>query len=206
MAYLQREARRETIMQAARQVALNEGLAAMTVRRIASKAGVATGQLHHHFSSIAALRAETLIVLIRQMMDAALAVETSSVLARLQVILGCDDHAPEPYIRLWREAQLLVNNDEMLCQAYTQTMEMWHAETVKVLCAGQQTADFRLHDTPEAVAWRLIAMVCGLDGLAVLGLAGMAGAQFDRNLYTTLCYEVGAPPAGAQCEPTALSL
>lgn len=51
MRYLSKDERREEILQAAMRVALTEGFAAMTVRRIATEAGVATGQVHHHFAS-----------------------------------------------------------------------------------------------------------------------------------------------------------
>ena len=51
MSYMNRDERREVILQAAMRVALEEGFSAMTVRRIATEAQVATGQLHHHFTS-----------------------------------------------------------------------------------------------------------------------------------------------------------
>ncbi|ESJ83949.1 TetR family transcriptional regulator [Salmonella enterica subsp. enterica serovar Braenderup str. CFSAN000756] len=57
MSYLNRDERREVILQAAMRVALAEGFAAMTVRRIASEADVAAGQVHHHFSSAGELKA-----------------------------------------------------------------------------------------------------------------------------------------------------
>ena len=56
MHYLQRDARREGIMQAAMRLALRGGFAAMTVRQIAREAQVAAGQLHHHFTSIGELK------------------------------------------------------------------------------------------------------------------------------------------------------
>lgn len=43
MSYLNRDERREVILQAAMRVALAEGFTAMTVRRIASEADVAAG-------------------------------------------------------------------------------------------------------------------------------------------------------------------
>lgn len=49
MAYLNRDQRREMILQAAMQIALAEGFTAMTVRRIATEAQTSTGQVHHHF-------------------------------------------------------------------------------------------------------------------------------------------------------------
>ena len=51
MSYLNRDARREVIVQAAMRVALQGGFSAMTVRNIAAEAGVSAGQLHHHFTS-----------------------------------------------------------------------------------------------------------------------------------------------------------
>lgn len=43
MSYLNRDERREVILQAAMRVALEEGFTAMTVRRIATEAQVSTG-------------------------------------------------------------------------------------------------------------------------------------------------------------------
>ena len=56
MHYLQRDERREGIMQAAMRLALRGGFSAMTVRQIAREAQVAAGQLHHHFASIGELK------------------------------------------------------------------------------------------------------------------------------------------------------
>lgn len=64
MSYLNRDERREVILQAAMRVALAEGFAAMTVRRIASEADVAAGQVHHHFSSAGELKALAFVHLI----------------------------------------------------------------------------------------------------------------------------------------------
>ena len=58
MAYLSREARREQIVNAVVDLVSQEGLAAATVRRIAQDLGCSPGQIHHHFASADALRAE----------------------------------------------------------------------------------------------------------------------------------------------------
>ena len=70
MGYLTRDERREEILQAAMRVALAEGFSAMTVRRIASEAGVATGQVHHHFTSGGELKSLAFIRLIRELVAA----------------------------------------------------------------------------------------------------------------------------------------
>ncbi len=69
MSYLNRDERREVILQAAMRVALADGFAAMTVRRIASEADVAAGQVHHHFSSAGELKALAFVHLIRTLLD-----------------------------------------------------------------------------------------------------------------------------------------
>lgn len=191
MAYLQREQRRETILQAAMKVALDGGFSAMTVRRIAQEAGVATGQVHHHFASSAELKSQAFIALIGQMMEVALAGDIPDWHQRLQAILGSEEHSLEPYIRLWREAQLLVNQDDDIRRAYVLTMEMWHAETVKVLELGKLAGVFRLRDDEARVAWRLIALVCGLDGLEVLGLSQMDSGNWEHHLRRAIESEVG---------------
>jgi AcrR family transcriptional regulator len=102
MHYLNREARREVIMLAAMRVALQGGLGAMTVRQIAAEAGVSTGQLHHHFTSIGELKAQAFVRLIREMLDIQLVAEDASSRERLFSMLGSEDGRLDPYIRLWR--------------------------------------------------------------------------------------------------------
>jgi AcrR family transcriptional regulator len=111
MRYLSKDERREEILQAAMRVALAEGLAAMTVRRIATEAGVATGQVHHHFASGGELKSLAFVRLIRALLDADVLAENASWRERLHGMLGSDDGGFEPYIRLWREAQILASRD-----------------------------------------------------------------------------------------------
>lgn len=182
MNYLNREDRRENILLAAMRVALDEGLSAMTVRRISSVAGVAAGQVHHHFASTSELRALAFIRLIRVLLDTEVVPEDASWRQRLHSMLGSDDRGFERYIKLWREAQLMAMRDPEIKGAYVLTMEMWHEEAVKIIHAGQQAGEFTLSDSVENVAWRLIALVCGLDGMHVLGLEGLDDEAFDRHI------------------------
>lgn len=191
MSYLSKDERREEIMQAAMRVALSEGFTAMTVRRIATEAKVATGQVHHHFASAGELKSQAFIRLIRNLLDAEVVAENASWREKLHAMLGSDDRSFEPYIRLWREAQLLAARDADIKGAYVLTMEMWHQETVAIIRAGEQQSAFRLKDTPENIAWRLIGLVCGLDGLYVLSMPEMDDAAFNRHLETLITLELG---------------
>ena len=190
MSYLSKDERREEIMQAAMRVALSEGFTAMTVRRIATEAKVATGQVHHHFASAGELKSQAFIRLILNLLDAEVVAENASWREKLHAMLGSDDRSFEPYIRLWREAQLLAARDAEIKGAYVLTMEMWHQETVAIIRTGEQQNAFRLKDTPENIAWRLIGLVCGLDGLYVLSMPEMDDAAFNRHLETLITLEL----------------
>lgn len=78
MRYLSKDERREEILRAAMRVALTEGFAAMTVRRIATEAGVATGQVHHHFASAGELKSLAFVRLIRDLLDAEIVGENAA--------------------------------------------------------------------------------------------------------------------------------
>ncbi|HHQ9488801.1 TPA: TetR family transcriptional regulator [Enterobacter roggenkampii] len=187
MQYLSKEERREAILQAAMRVALAEGLAAMTVRRIAAEAGVATGQVHHHFASGGELKSLAFVRVIRELLDADVVGENASWRERLHSMLGSDDGGLEPYIRLWREAQILASRDPEINAAYALTMEMWHQETVAIIRANA----FTLTDRAENIAWRLIGLVCGLDGITILNMPEMDDAAFNKHLDKLISLELG---------------
>ena len=191
MSYLNREERRETIMQAAIKVALEEGFSAMTVRNIASRAGVAAGQLHHHFTSSGELKSQVFVRVIREMMALPLVAENASWREKLFSILGSEDRSLEPYIRLWRQAQLLADSDPEIKAAYLLTMTLWHDETVRLIVAGQQAGEFTLRDSAENIAWRLISLVCGMDGIYVLNMPELDDAAFSRHLHHLIALELG---------------
>ena len=190
MRYLSKDERREAILQAAMSVALAEGLAAMTVRRIAAEAGVATGQVHHHFTSGGELKSLAFVRLIRELLDADVAGKQAGWREQLHAMLGSDDGRFEPYIRLWREAQILASRDADIKGAYVMTMEMWHQETVVIIRGGAEAGTFTLTDRPENIAWRLIGLVCGLDGITVLNMPEMDDAAFNKHLDKLISLEL----------------
>ena len=190
MSYLNRDERREVIMQAAMRVALEEGFTAMTVRRIATEAQVSTGQVHHHFTSAGELKSLAFVQLIRTLLDAELVSANASFRERLHAMLGSEDGGFEPYIKLWREAQVLADKDPEIKSAYLLTMRMWHEETAAIISQGQNAGEFSPGPDAADVAWRLIALVCGLDGIYVLGIEEMADPAFERHLDRMITLEL----------------
>lgn len=190
MSYLNRDERRELILQAAMRVALEEGFAAMTVRRIATEAQVSTGQVHHHFTSAGELKSLAFVQLIRTLLDAELVSANASFRERLHAMLGSEDGGFEPYIKLWREAQVLADKDPEIKSAYLLTMRMWHEETAAIISQGQNAGEFSPGPDAADVAWRLIALVCGLDDIYVLGIEEMADPAFERHLDRMITLEL----------------
>ena len=157
MSYLNRDARREVIVLAAMRVALEEGFTAMTVRRIATEAQVSTGQVHHHFTSAGELKSLAFVQLIRTLLDAELVSANASFRERLHAMLGSEDGGFEPYIKLWREAQVLADKDPEIKSAYLLTMRMWHEETAAIITQGQSAGEFSAIPDAAEVAWRSTA-------------------------------------------------
>lgn len=190
MSYLNRDERREVILQAAMRVALEEGFTAMTVRRIATEAQVSTGQVHHHFTSAGELKSLAFVQLIRTLLDAEQVSDNASFRERLHAMLGSEDGGFEPYIKLWREAQVLADKDPEIKSTYLLTMRMWHEETAAIITQGQSAGEFSAIPDAAEVAWRLIALVCGLDGIYVLGIEEMADPAFERHLDRMITLEL----------------
>ncbi|QLO84574.1 MULTISPECIES: TetR family transcriptional regulator [unclassified Citrobacter] len=190
MSYLNRDERREVILQAAMRVALEEGFTAMTVRRIATEAQVSTGQVHHHFTSAGELKSLAFVQLIRTLLDAEQVSDNASFRERLHAMLGSEDGGFEPYIKLWREAQVLADKDPEIKSAYLLTMRMWHEETAAIITQGQSAGEFSAIPDAAEVAWRLIALVCGLDGIYVLGIEEMTDPAFERHLDRMITLEL----------------
>ena len=177
-------------MQAAMRLALRGGFAAMTVRQIAREAQVAAGQLNHHFTSIGELKAQVFIRLIREMLDMPLVAEDASWRERLFSMIGSEDGRLEPYIRLWREGQVLADSDPDIKAAYLLTMNMWHAETVAIIEQGLASGEFRSAEPAADIAWRFIALVCGLDGIYALDAQALDEAAFSRYVNKMITLEL----------------
>lgn len=71
-------------------------------------------------------------------------------------------------------------------------MQMWHEETVTIIEQGKQAGEFTFTANATDIAWRLIALVCGLDGMYVLGIPEMADPAFKYHLDWMITLELFA--------------
>ncbi len=193
MNYLNREQRRTMILDAAKRVALLEGLNGLTVRRIAAEAQVSTGQVHHHFQSSSHLKAEVFIELMNQLDQVEDQITTNSSLDRLFLLLGIENiEQTQPYLRLWNEAEVLIDQDQEIKKAYNVTMEQWHNSLVSTIEQGITQQEFKVStaSSSQDIAWRLIAFVCGLEGIYQLGLKGLDQHSFKHHVEMVLKMEL----------------
>lgn len=98
--------------------------------------------MHHHFTSAGELKSLAFVQLIRTLLDAELVSANASFRERLHAMLGSEDGGFEPYIKLWREAQVLADKDPEIKSAYLLTMRMWHEETAAIISQGQKAGEF----------------------------------------------------------------
>jgi AcrR family transcriptional regulator len=193
MNYLNREQRRNMILDAAKRLALQDGLNGLTVRRIASEAQVSTGQVHHHFESSSHLKAEVFIALMDQLDEVENLITTESSIERLCLLLGIENiEQTQPYLRLWNEAEVLIDQDQEIKKAYNIAMEKWHLALVTTIEYGRSQQEFKIStlSSSQDIAWRLIAFVCGLEGIYELGLKGLDNHSFKHHVELVLKMEL----------------
>ena len=181
------------ILDAAKRVALQDGLNGLTVRRIATEAQVSTGQVHHHFESSSHLKAEVFIELMNQLNEVEDQIKTNSNLERISLLLGFENiEQTQPYLRLWNEAEILIVQDQEIKKAYNTTMEQWHLALVSAIEHGitQQEFKISISNSSQDISWRLIAFVCGLEGIYQLGLRGLDEHSFKHHVETILKLEL----------------
>lgn len=191
MAYLARDERRATIIATAADIIIEGGLLAATTRAVATRMGIATGQIHHHFGSTSELRAEAFVSVTAAFLKRDL--EKAAALPPLEQVmaaLGGGDDDGEAEQRLWLEALATAERDEAIRAAVARVLAEWHKNVVAVIDLGVQQRSFRAGIDPTGAGWRLIAAVVGLEGLGVLDLIPSTEVSFRRHLEALLHQEL----------------
>lgn len=184
MVYLCKEARRNTILEAAARIARREGLAATTVRRVAQEAGAATGQVHHHFSSAAQLRAQA-YTQVMKILKAQLEEKSVTLTARERLNLLLVDPQDEESlmaIPLWHEAMLLTEQEPLMKAAFALSVSDWHQLVSDAISFGRQKGEFVQGESPEHISWRLIGLSSSMDAMSRLETLGLSPACAQYNL------------------------
>jgi len=159
-----------SIANAARALALEAGLAAVTLRAVAARAGVAPALVAHYVPSMDVLIARTFASVV-----SAEVVEIETLLEALPgpreqlgvLVRTILDGSRDDVTLVWVEAWALGRRNETLATEVRAQMDAWQAVIQSVIEAGVAAGEFETED-PAAVAWQLLGMVDGLNAQALV--------------------------------------
>lgn len=167
MSYLAKQDRRALIVDAAVELIARDGLQAATVRGVAAHMGASPGQVHHHFKSADALRAEALSAAwMKAMPDCMARIQTGTTRERVAK-MRCTDGSDLSRMmdRLWNDALAASRMDPMVRDvvrgAICDMCEMLAGFMYKDIEEGNLPATL---DVP-LLARRLASMFVGTDVL-----------------------------------------
>ncbi len=178
------EERRADIAAAARAVALADGLAAVTLRSVAARAGVAPALVAHYAADgMDALVAATFDGIVGGELAevsglvAAAGSPRAALAAMIRTLAGGERDA---VTAVWVEAWALGRRSEPVAIAVRAQMDAWQRLVQGVVEAGVRAGEFDAADPAEA-AWQVLAMIDG-TGAQALVRWGATGDRADLLL------------------------
>lgn len=181
---------RGEIDEAARQIALAAGLSAITLRRLASTAGVAPGVVAEHEPSISALVARTFEELAdEELAQTERAVDSmSDPLETLRMLVDTlIDDSHEGFNSVWADAWSIGRRNPPLARKARESMEGWNALLLGVIARGVESGQFAQID-PDLVAMQFIALIDATTAYALVDyrLPSERAALIRRTLEISL--------------------
>lgn len=165
--------RRAQIADAARDLALDEGLSAVTLRAVATRAGVTPALVAHYAPSMDVLVAETFATIVGDELDELDALtESGPAVERLGTLLGTLlDGSRDDVTLVWVEAFAMGRRSDPLAAAVRDHMDRWQRALRDLIADGITEGDFRIDDATDA-AWQLLGMIDGLNAQALVRWGG----------------------------------
>lgn len=167
---LKPDQRRAAILRVATDVLLESGIAALSLRHLARRLGVAPGLINHYFPEIEMLVAEAFTTLVageaNPLFDAIDALpEPRAQIAMLVAALVTADRRRLSLV--WLDGWQASRHPGALRQAVLGAMDLWHRRLSAVIARGRAAGVFAC-PAPAASATRIIALVDGLSIAAVI--------------------------------------
>ena len=188
------------IADAAHELALEQGLSAVTLRAVAARIDVAPALVAHYEPDMQALIASTFASIVAaelaevDALVAGLATPRERLAAMLATLL---DGSRDDVTVIWVEAWAMGRRNEALAASVRDEMDAWQAMIRGVVEAGVASRDFETDD-PAAAAWQLLGMIDGLNAQALVrwGDAADRGSLISHAVEGMLGLERGAlaPP------------
>jgi AcrR family transcriptional regulator len=184
------------ITDAARDLALEQGLSAVTLRGIAARIDVAPALVAHYEPNMDALIAATFATIVAAEIEevdellTALPTPTARVAVLIDTLL---DGTRDDVTVVWVEAWGLGRRNDALAASVREQMDAWQEVVQGVIEAGVASGEF---ETPDAasVAWQLLGMIDGLNAQALVrwGDATARGSLIGHALEGMLGMRRGA--------------
>lgn len=168
------------IADAARDVALAQGLSAVTLRSVATRIDVAPALVAHYEPNMDALLASTFAAIVGDELDemrglvASLPTPRAQLAALLETLL---DGTRDDVTVVWVEAWALGRRNEPLAERVREQMDAWQGLLQRVIELGVDAGDFATDD-PAGVAWQTLGFIDGLNAQALVrwGDSGRRGS------------------------------
>ena len=164
------EVRAAEIRDAARAIALDGGLNAVTLRSIATRVGVTPALVAHYEPNMDALLASTFTSVVRSELaevSERLADEPTPTDALRQLITTLLEPARQETTAIWLDAWSLGRRNDVISDAVRLEMDAWQDFVVAIVQAGIDSGEFATTE-PDAVAWQLVGMIDGLNAQSLV--------------------------------------
>lgn len=157
------------ILTAARSIALEDGLVAVTQRAVAARVGVAPALITHYHSSMDQLVADTFCALVGgELHEVQDVTRSGPARQRLQdLVRAALDPARDDVTAVWVDAWSLGRRNPALAAAVREQTGAWRGHVETIVREGIRAGEFADVDAAD-VAWLLIGLVDGLNAQSVV--------------------------------------
>ncbi|MFE0019880.1 TetR/AcrR family transcriptional regulator [Amycolatopsis sp. NPDC059021] len=179
----------------AREIALDQGLAAVTLRAVAARAGVTPALVAHYAPNMDKLVADTFTGIVMAELDDVLellAGETAASARLARLVETLFDEGRVDVTVVWVESWALGRRNATLAEAVRAAMDAWQQAVEKIIADGVAAGEFTTGD-PAAVAWQLIGMIDGVNAQALVrwGRPAERGSLIVHTMEVTLGLRAG---------------
>ncbi|KAB1662418.1 TetR family transcriptional regulator [Pseudoclavibacter chungangensis] len=162
--------RRSEIAEAAKRIALRDGIGALTLRQVAAGAGVTPALVAHYAPSMEELVADTFATVVGAELAEleSLVADVSDASERLRLLLHTLlDGRRDDVTLVWVQAWALGGRNDVLAARVREHMDAWQAFIARTIELGIRDDAFPPGDAGEA-AWQILGMIDGVNAQSLV--------------------------------------
>lgn len=166
--------RRQEIIDAAAAIALDDGLSAISARRVATRADIPSGLVTHYFASIEELTSAAFVQLVTAEREGIgdRTRNLGSAVERLRATIAAYvDPGRDRLALLWLDAWRQAADHAVLRTAVIQQMERDVVDMAEIITSGTTSGVFHADDEPTTVAMRILALLDGQTAASAIRTA-----------------------------------